>query len=219
MPQVPARTETNHGERPRPEYGEYATPQDQANAIAKALPPVSPLLTPADRPTAVTPAAESRAGVGRASVGRAGSTPAAATPASGSAARTTGPVTESSRPRRRWDLVLSIGLLVYGLLTVFGGFVQYSDIPAIINQAYAAQRIGEFTSIEQADTVGTTIIVANVAIYAITAFVTVRLLRARRLAFYVPLVGGAVAATISVILILTLVINDPAFREFVASVT
>ncbi|MCY7326597.1 MAG: DUF6264 family protein, partial [Microbacteriaceae bacterium] len=86
-------------------------------------------------------------------------------------------------------------------------------------QAYAAQRIGEFTSFEQAETVGTTIMVANVALYAITVFLTVRMLRAHRLAFYVPLIGGAVAATITVILILTLVINDPAFREFVASVT
>ncbi|MET3768914.1 hypothetical protein ABIB15_001600 [Marisediminicola sp. UYEF4] len=188
-----ARPEPHFGERPRPEYGEYASPQGQADAIAKALPPVSPLLTPADRPAAVTPAPP--------------------------AARTTAPILTPSRPRRRWDLVLSIALLAYGLLTVFGGFVQYSDIPAIINQAYAAQRIGEFTSIDQAETVGTTIMVANVAVYAITAFLTVRLLRARRLAFYVPLIGGAVAATITVILILTLVINDPAFREFVASVT
>lgn len=187
-----ARPEPHFGERPRPEYGEYASPQGQADAIAKALPPVSPLLTPADRPAAVTPAPP--------------------------AASTTAPVLTPSR-RRRWDLVLSIALLAYGLLTVFGGFVQYSDIPAIINQAYAAQRIGEFTSIEQAETVGTTIMVANVALYAITAFLTVRLLRARRLAFYVPVIGGAVAATITVILILTLVVNDPAFREFIASVT
>ncbi len=188
-----ARPEPHFGERPRPEYGEYASPQGQADAIAKALPPVSPLLTPADRPAAVTPAPP--------------------------AARTTAPALTPSRPRRRWDLVLSIALLAYGLLTVFGGFVQYSDIPAIINQAYAAQRIGEFTSIEQVEIVGTTIMVANVALYAITAFLTVRLLRARRLAFYVPLIGGAVAATITVILILALVVNDPAFREFIASVT
>ncbi|GAB3139462.1 DUF6264 family protein [Marisediminicola antarctica] len=188
-----ARAEPYFGERPRPEYGEYATPQNQADAIAKALPPVSPLLTPAGRQAAVTPAAP--------------------------AARRAAPVLTPSRPRRRWDLFLSIALLAYGLLTVLGGFVQYSDIPAIINQAYAAQRIGEFTSIEQAGTVGTTIMVANVVLYAITAFLTVRLLRARRLAFYVPLIGGAVAATVTVVLILTLVVNDPAFREFVASVT
>jgi hypothetical protein len=191
--QGPALPEPLHAERPRPEYGEYATPQDQADAIAKASPPVSPLLTPADRPAAVTPAAP--------------------------VARPAVPVLTAERPRRRWDLVLSIALLAYGLLTVFGGFVQYSDIPSIINQAYAAQRIGEFTSIEQAETVGTTIMVVNVVLYAITAFLTVQLLRARRLAFYVPVVGGAVAATITVTLILTLVINDPAFREFVASVT
>lgn len=192
-PDGAARPELHLGERPRPEYGEYASPQGQADAIAKALPPVSPLLRPADRPAAVTPAAP--------------------------AERTISPVLTPLRPRRRWDLILSIALLAYGLLTVFGGLVQYSDIPAIINQAYAAQRIGEFTSIEQAETVGTTIMVANVALYAITAFLTVKLLRARRLAFYVPLIGGAVAATITVILILTLVVNDPAFQEFVASVT
>ncbi len=192
-PDDATRPEPHFGERPRPEYGEYATPQNQADAIAKALPPVSPLLTPAGRQAAVTPPAP--------------------------AARTAAPFPAPSRPRRRWDLFLSIALLAYGLLTVFGGFVQYSDIPAIINQAYAAQRIGEFTSIEQARTVGTTIMVANVTLYAITAFLTVRLLRARRLAFYVPLIGGAVAATVTVVLILTLVVNDPAFREFVASVT
>jgi len=125
----------------------------------------------------------------------------------------------SERPRRRWDLVLSIALLAYGLLTIFGGLTQYTDIPSIIDQAYEAQGIGEFTSTELASTVGVVIVIVHTLLYVITALVTVRLLQARRLAFYVPLIGGALAITVAIALILMLMLSDPAFNAYVGSVS
>ncbi|HEV7957505.1 MAG: hypothetical protein JWL94_662 [Microbacteriaceae bacterium] len=166
-------------ERPRPKYGEYATPQNQAEAIAGSLPPVSPVLRP-----------------------HAGETPAA-TPSG------------RERPRRRWDLILSAALLAYGFVNVVVGLVQYSNVAEIVNQAYELQGIGEFTSTEFADSIGMAISVINVALYAVTALITVRLLRARRIAFYVPLIGGALAAIVVGALLLTLMFGDPAFLSYV----
>lgn len=167
-------------ERPRPKYGEYATPQNQAEAIAGSMPPVSPLLTPGSSPVAPPD-----------------------------------PARQDVRPRRRWDLILSIGLLAYGFFNVVAGFFQYSNIAEVVNQAYALQGVGEFTSTEFAETVGLAINVVNVVIYAVTALVTIRLLRARRLAFYVPLIGGALAAIVVAVLLLVLMFSDPAFMAYV----
>ena len=186
MPEQPPRDL-----RPRPEYGEYASPQDQASAIAGSQPPVSPFLVPGNE-------------------AKPGPTPAA----SGWPAVTPPKASTGERPRRRWDLILSVGLLSYGLITVMTGFVQYSDVASIINQAYEIQGVGAFTSTDSADTVGTAAIFVNVVLYAITAAITIQLLRRRRLAFYVPIIGGALSAIIIGIMIVSLMLGDPAFTEY-----
>lgn len=181
--------------RPTPQYGEYASPQEQAKVIARSLPPVPPVLQPKDSKTAVTPALA----------------PPASAPVVASAS---GPAV---RPRRRWDLALSIGMLAYAAVTILAGFSQYSDLPSLLNQVYAQQGIGTFAGTEFAATAGFAINASNLIIYASVLPLTVARLRARRIAFWIPLAGGVLAAIITGSLMIAVMVNDPTFIEYVGS--
>jgi hypothetical protein len=162
--------------RPRPQYGEYATPQEQAKAVGKSAPFLGYAPPQPNPPSISAPAA---------------------TP-------------------RRWDLVFSTALLAYGLMSVISGFFQFSDLGTLINTIYATQGVGKFTPTTLSATLGTVIIVSNVVLWIVTAVVTVRLLRRHRLAFYVPLIGGAVASIVAAGCLTALLFSDPAFSAYVS---
>lgn len=175
-------------ERSRPQYGEYASAQEQAKIIANSLPPLPAVLQPKD---AIAP-------------------PAAAPP-------TAAAVAPAVRPRRRWDLVLSIGLLTYAAVTIVTGFAQYSDLPGLLNQIYAQQGIGTFAGTGFAATAGFAINASNLVIYAIVLPLTVRQLRGNRLAFWIPLSGGVLAGIITGSLVIAVMLNDPTFTAYLSS--
>lgn len=199
-------------ERPRPKYGEYATPQDQAKSIANSLPPVSPLLAPHDRP-----AAQKVVSAGDQPITTA---PAPTPTAPAPAPRVTGEMAQSPkkvRRRRRWDVILTVALLTYGFVVAVSGLVQPIDVAKALGDVYRMQGIGDFTSVELAQSIGLGITFSNVVIFALTLVVTVRSLLAKRISFYWPLVGGAVAAIIGGVLLFVVIINDPAFSAYVGS--
>jgi hypothetical protein len=165
--------------RPRPQYGEYATPQEQAKAVGASAPHLGHDLGHAT-----------------------------ASPSTYSA-----PPTATTAPRR-WDLVLSTALLAYGLINVFSGFFQFSDLGRLINGVYATQGVGQFTPTSLSTTLGIVINVTDVVLWIATAFVTVRLLRRQKLAFYVPLIGGAVASIVAASCLMVLLFSDPAFSAY-----
>lgn len=161
-------------ERPQPQYGEYATPEQQRAAGGA---PVAH--TPAPAP--VTPAPDLSAGV---------------------------------QPRR-WDRILSIALLAFGLYNVITGVVQFRDLGAMLNQVYEVQGVGSYTETALTGALSTVIVVSQVVIYLVTLFVTMSLLRRGRLAFWVPLVGGALAGLIVTVSLLVLMGSDPTFIAYV----
>ncbi len=166
-------------QRPRPEYGEYATPEEQARAIRSPL-PVPPALErplPPQHPS-MEPAAEQSA---------------------------------LARPSRRWDVILSAVLLAYGAANVVSGLGQFADVPRLIDQVFAAQGVGEFTPTSNATTVGIVINVTNVVLYLIALVLTVLRLRRGRLAFWIPLTAGVAAGLFAGVLIVSLMVGDPAF--------
>ena len=147
-------TPTSREGRPRPQYGEYATPQDQAAAIATSLPPVPPVLLPSDRPSSVAPAPDpsTRASGPPPKRGSRGGRPAAPDSAAlDSAPHDTAKTSVAGHPaapgrQRRWDLVLSTGLMVYGFLNVLSGLFQYADLAAFLDQLYEAFKIGNYAA-------------------------------------------------------------------------
>ncbi|WP_394769822.1 DUF6264 family protein [Lacisediminihabitans sp.] len=170
--------------RPRPQYGEYASPKDQAAAAGLPAPSFAPPVVP--------PAAE-----------RAAVVPGAAPSAIGTAAP------------RRWDAFLSYALLAYGAVTVIAGFFQFTDLNAVIQQVYTMMNIGTYTPTALAGTLGIVINVSNVVLFLVTVVVTTRALRKGRVAFYLPIIGGAVAYLVSFVCLATLMLGDPAFTAYV----
>jgi hypothetical protein len=171
-------------ERPRPAYGEYATPEQQAAAMGKQYAP------PPDPATMVS------------------EHPPYARQAGSSAV----PVV----PSRRWDFFLSALLLVYGLYSVVSGLFQYSDMDAVANRYFQSQGIGTFTSTTPhlATALGLIVNASDIVIFLLVAWITLRLLRRGRIAFYVPLIGGVLAGLIVGTCLIVLMLSDPSFIAY-----
>ena len=222
-------TPSSRASRPRPQYGEYATPQDQAAAIATSLPPVPPVLLPSDRPSSVAPAPEASTRASGPPQKR-GSRDAVHDPAThdsaahdpanpDSAAHDPAKTSVAGHPaaagrQRRWDLVLSTGLMVYGFLNVLSGLFQYADLGAFLDQLYEAFNIGNYASTGMERPIGIAIVASNLLSFTLVAWFTVRALKAHKIAFWIPLVGGVVATIVSALFLQVLVANDPAITVF-----
>ena len=222
-------TPSSRESRPRPQYGEYATPQDQAAAIATSLPPVPPVLLPSDRPSSVAPAPEASTRASGPPQKR-GSRDAVHDPAThdsaahdpanpDSAAHDPAKTSVAGHPaaagrQRRWDLVLSTGLMVYGFLNVLSGLFQYADLGAFLDQLYEAFNIGNYASTGMERPIGIAIVASNLLSFTLVAWFTVRALKAHKIAFWIPLVGGVVATIVSALFLQVLVANDPAITVF-----
>ncbi len=105
------------------------------------------------------------------------------------------PVAPTRRPRRVWDLVLTILLLVVYLgVTAIGSFLG-------VFLAFASDSCGA-SSVCNVDQIGTGMTVAVYGVWApvlIVLIVAIVLLVRRRLAFWVPLVG--IALTIAIVVL------------------
>ena len=223
-------------ERPRPEYGEYSSPEEQlarmgeaADAAPAAVPPAhdAALIPPALQPPAA-PAPGSLgplplldqppAGLppfGARPFGGAG-TPGAYAPAPGVAAeppkRTAGAILA--------DRIVTVAFLAYGLVSVLTGIPQYLDLAGIANQSFAAAGIpGEFSNFAQGNTLGALAAFILAAGFALTAWVAVRKLRRGRAAWWVPLVGFVLTFIPIAICLAVALMGDPAFIDYVASQT
>lgn len=181
---------SNSGGRPRPQYGEYASPEQQAKAMGVTSPP-PPNVPALARPTGALAPPPPPYGQ---------NLPRAATVAT----------------PRRWDLMLSAVLLAYGLYSVVSGMFQFADLGALINRVYQMQGIGQFTTTQLATTLGIVINTSDVVLFVATALITFALLRRGKVAFYVPLIGGAIAGIIALVCILVLMFGDPAYLNHVS---
>ena len=207
LPKYPER-------RPRPQYGEYATPQEQAKIIADSLPPVSSLLVPA--PAAPTPPATAGhpASASPTAGGSAHRAPDAATRASANAA-----VRPATRRRpRRWDLILTALLLGYASVNVIGQLMARDMLSTIVTQFFVAQGIGAYTPTALTTTLGNSLNVVTLTLFAVTVLVTTWMLRRGRVAFWVPIAGGVAATIVALVFVVILLQSDPAFTAYLAGV-
>ena len=202
LPKYPER-------RPRPQYGEYATPQEQAKIIADSLPPVSPLLvapstvqTPAVHPAIAPPTATGNAHRG----------PDAATRASANAAVHP----DAPRRRRRWDLILTAVLLGYASVNVIAQLMARDLLTTIVTQFFVAQGIGGYTPTALTTTLGNSLNVVTLALFVLTVLATTWMLRRGRVAFWVPIAGGVAATIVALVFVVILLQSDPAFTAYLA---
>ena len=168
----------------RPQYGEYATPEEQRRLAG--LPPLD----------AVTEAAA----------------PATAVPSMVPAAD----ASQESRPvARPWDRIITIALLAYGIVNVFMTGMSYLNLPDLMNQSMQILGIeGEFTNFAQGRLWGTIAAIVLVVGWVITAWLSMRRLRSRKLTWWLPLVGAAVTMLVAAFCITVPMLGDPAFIAY-----
>lgn len=171
----------------QPQYGEFATPDEQRRLAG--LPPLD---------AAVAPSAES-------AVAAPAVTPAAVAPAAPGAAKP-----------RRWDRIITVALLAYGLVNVIITGGSYLDLPAVMNETMKMLGVsGEFTNFAQGRLWGTIAAVLLVIGWVLTAWLSVRRLRTGKLTWWVPLVGAAVTMIVVSICITVPMLGDPTFIDYV----
>ncbi|MEO6943308.1 MAG: DUF6264 family protein [Lacisediminihabitans sp.] len=176
--------------RPRPQYGEYASPEDQAKAIGIPLVHV-PKTVPAAAPVA-DPVH---------SVEKGKEKDAHSAVASNSTA---------TRAKRSRDTVATVMLLGLGLAWILISIPGTSDLAGTLNRTYALQGYtGKYGPVALASILGLVINISSLVLWGITCAVSIALIRRHRRAFYVPLIGGALSGLVIIALTIVAMFNDP----------
>jgi hypothetical protein len=179
-------------ERPRPQYGEYAPEgwswQPPADEKPQADVPPSPAPT-APPAQQVAPEASAHG--------------AADAPA--------------RRPAPTWDRIITIALLAFGAFGAWDTARSMQQLGLQIQTTYGMLGIGDFTPPEWLSTLSVVGIVVQLSLYAAVLGLTILRMRRRRIAFWIPLTGGAVSVVITVAFMAVVVFSDPTYLEFVQS--
>ena len=123
-------------------------------------------------------------------------------------------------PRRapwRFDAAITIGLLAAGLVNVVGSIGANADPARAINQSYALFGGGTYTATEQTSVIGIAVNVVNIVVFVLTAWIALELVKRKRIAFWVPIAGAVLATVITSLLVLSLIVADPAFQQIMSS--
>lgn len=168
--------------RPRPQYGEYATPEEQRARIRQPQP----------APTAPHPALPHTA-------------PSHAHPPTAPA------TTAAARPTRTADRIITFALLAYGLVTVISAVPQLWDFAGFAQTWMQVAGIdAAFTNTAQGELWGRIGAVVFVGGWLLTAALSFLSLRAGRLSWWIPLVGAIVTFIIATVCLTIPLLGDPA---------
>ncbi|OUE17921.1 hypothetical protein BFL34_02967 [Clavibacter michiganensis] len=124
---------------------------------------------------------------------------------------------EPRRAPRRFDAAITVGLLAAGLVNVVGSIGANADPSRAINQSYALFGGGTYEVTPQTSVIGIAVNVVNIVVFVLAAWISLELVKRKRVAFWVPIVGAIVATVITSVLVLTLIVQDPAFQQIMSS--
>jgi hypothetical protein len=200
------------GSRPRPQYGEYATPEEQRQAIK--APEANPHYAPPvehESPLPANPAAPPSA-VRRPD---AGALPAQQHPPQSPQAPA-GP----TFLRHPVDRVVTIALLVFGLYNVITTVMDRGGIAGQIDQAYHSLGLsGDYAVTALTGTVADVIAIVFGVLWIATAALSGLAIARGRIAFWIPLVAGVLASLVSGVGYLILFMHDPTFVAYLQQAT
>jgi hypothetical protein len=193
-PAAPARRD----ERPRPQYGEYAPegwswqPPVEADASGGTPPAAAPPAAPA--PTAHT-----------------------APQADGAAEPSVRQAQDGARRGPTWDRILTIALLTLGAFGAWDSARSMQQLGQQVQAAYTMLGIGDFTAPEWLPALSVAGIVVQLSLYAVILGLAILRLRARRIAFWIPLAGGVLSVIVTGTGLAVIVFSDPTYLDFVTS--
>lgn len=173
--------------RPRPQFGEYATPEEQRARIQQ-------------------PDATWALDVGQAPAEQDAEAPKQLIAEPSPAAVSSG---------RNIDRIVTLSLLIVGAVNVIFTAISYLDLGSVADQAMKMLGIQEgFTNVEAARVWGPVAAVALVIGYLITVFFAWRRASRGRMAFWVPLVGAVVTYIVVYLCLAVPLLGDPAFVRY-----
>jgi hypothetical protein len=172
--------------RQRPQYGEYASPDERIAAGGLPLEPDVVVPTPVASTELPPPDAASRLD---------GAPPVA----------------------RNGDTMLTLALLVLGVYSVVTSIPGLLSLSTTLVDAFEAAKLVYSPSFATADAIGVAILVSHSVILVVVVALSLTRLRARRLAFFIPLAGGALAGVIFIVLLFVAMAADPSFIAWVDS--
>ena len=179
-------------QRPRPEYGEYATPEEQQARIRQpdATWSLETGQTPEEPPQQVAPPQH--------------------WPVDTSA--------EATRSGRNIDRVVTLALLIVGAFNVAFTAISYFNLPVLADQAMQIIGIpGSFTNVDAARLWGPIAAIVLIVGFLATAFFAWRRLSKGRLAWWIPLVGAVVTYVLVYACLAVPLLGDPAFIQYATS--
>ncbi|WP_353827192.1 DUF6264 family protein [Agromyces sp. SYSU T0242] len=185
QPAGDAGTPPRPDERPRPRYGEYA-PEGWS----------------------WQPPADDRADAAAAA-------PAPPPPPAATAPRSDDAAAAAARAPRTTDRFFTILLLAIGAVGAWNTSASLQQLPGAIQALYTDQGIGTYTPQPWLSTLTFVGTVFMLALYATILGWAILRLRARKVAFWVPLVGGVVAFLAMMVLSAVVFLTDPTFQAYV----
>lgn len=120
-------------------------------------------------------------------------------------------------PHRSRDVIVTTVLLLLGVFDVVWSFATFANLASALTRVYAQFGIEGTASDELAVPYGAAINIVRIAILIITIVVSLLLISRQRRAFWVPLVGWALAGIASSILVAVVMLNDPAYAAWLTS--
>lgn len=110
------------------------------------------------------------------------------------------------RPRKTWDLVLTIVLLVVGAIGALIGATAGLGLNQAIQQQYDAQSLGAYHGNNGAAVA--VLAISHLVLYLLALGFSILSLVKKRTTFWIPLVAGAVAAIVFWSVLISVIIGD-----------
>jgi len=186
--------------RPRPRYGEYATPEEVAEARGP-LPveqndPVSRLAAPIVRPPS-----------GQAAKARNRPSPIVRT----APPRPGRPL--GARPPRQGNNLITVLLLVFGIWNTVTSIPSYLDLGSVLSQGVELAGYGTVTFGAIAHTAGIVLLAISLLVLIAAVGMSLQLMRDGRRSIWVPVAAGALFLLLSIIVMTFVVANTPALMH------
>lgn len=188
----PAANDSRPSARPRPQFGELATPEEQRAAIAVPADVAAPEPVPvvekgkhAAAPESLAQQTQTADGVVR-------------------------------PPLDRFASWVLLGLGLFNILTTSSALI---DLPAAITQFFAADDLDPYGPVGLGRALGIGALIVNAGLWILTLVIVQRRVNAGRISWWIPLVAGVVANVVLLVCVGAAMMIDPSVFQHIQTMS
>jgi hypothetical protein len=195
---APPSTAQSQPRRPRPQFGELATPEEQRAAIAVPGAALSPEPVPVEADRPAKPSGEAAR---------------SSRPTEPTLAESTG--ASGATVRAPLDRFISWGLLGLGLFTVLQSTIALFDLPTVIDGYFAFADLDPYGPVAAGRILGLVALVVYVASWVLALVFVQRRIARGRSSWWIPLIAGAVANVVVLVCVGSAMMIDPSIAGYI----